>query len=306
MALSAMIEQQLPFVEPGDNSGWQMTDDKVFAAEDKGEVMEAKRIAATAVQDARDAENGNADEAGRLLYCLETRANLFNRHGDFGAAKDDYLEAISLVAGESGKEATMGRLFGSLGYLFESMGDEDQAVEAYEKALEQLGRLREPAVLDEVRLTNNLAFIYSARDDFDQAETLFLKALKMAHEKLGPSSPDSTGVFNNIGALYQKAGHLDQAREMHTMALDGRQEDGSSLSDIAQSHGNLAIVFAEDGDEAKSREHFESALKTFKKAGAEWLEDFESVCANYLQLLRNVGDKDGESRVQEMLSKGLS
>ena len=164
--------------------------------------------AAAAVQEAREAGNGNSNNAGQLLHCLEVRANLFNRQGDYGAAKDDYLEAISLVAGESGEEDTVGRLYGNLGYLFECTEEDDLAVDAYERALEQLGRLREPPVVEEVRLMNNVAFIYSARNDFEEAETLFLKALKLAHDKLGPSAPDSTGVFNNIGALYQKVRSL--------------------------------------------------------------------------------------------------
>lgn len=306
MAANTMIEQQLPFVESDNSSDWKNIDEQITAVEERGEVMKAKKIAATAVLRARDAENGNSDKSDQLLHCLECRANLFHRQGDYGSAKDDYLEAISLVAGKSGQEGTVGRLYGSLGYLFESTGEEDQAVDAYERALEQLGRLREPEVIDEVRLTNNLAFIYSARDDFDEAETLFLKALKLAHEKLGEADPDSTGVFNNIGALYQKAGHLEQAREMHKMALQGREKDGSSSADIAQSHGNLAIVFAEEGDEEKSREHFEAALKGYQSAGVEYADDYDAVCSNYRQLLRNVGDQKNEKRVDDLLAKGLS
>ncbi|MGJ8723277.1 MAG: tetratricopeptide repeat protein [Roseibacillus sp.] len=305
MAAITMIEQQLPFADEKASSDWKTIDDRVSKVEAKGEVMEAKRLAASAVQEAREAENGNSKNAGQLLHCLEVRANLFNRQGDFGSAKDDYLEAISLVAGKSGQEGTVGRLYGNLGYLFESTEDEDNAVDAYERALEQLGRLRQPSVVEEVRLSNNLAFIYSARDDFDQAETLFLKALKLAHDKLGASDPDSTGVFNNIGALYQKAGHLEQAKEMHQMALDGRKEDGGSRGDIGQSHGNLAIVFAEEGDEKQARSHFESALSSFQSAGADFSEDFEAVCGNYLQLLANVGDVESKSRVQSLLEKGL-
>ena len=120
-----------------------------------------------------------------------------------------------------------------------------------------------------------------------------------------PTDPDSTGVFNNIGALYQKAGHLEQAREMHTMALEGRKEDGGSAGDIGQSHGNLAIVVAEEGDEKGARSHFESALSSFQKAGAEFQEDFDAVCGNYLQLLTNVGDVETEGRVRKLLEKGL-
>ncbi len=305
MAAPKMIDQQLPFEDEEDSSDWKTIDDRIAVLEEKEDFEEAKRIALAAVQAAREVENGNSENSGQLLYTLECRANLYNRLGEYKEAKDDYLEAISFVAGQSRKEETVGRLYGSLGYLFECMGDEDQAIDAYERALEQLGRLREPAIIDTIRLTNNLAFIFSARDDFDQAETLFLKALKVAHDRLGTSSPDTTGIFNNIGALYQKAAHYEQAREMHTLALEGRKEDGSSEADIAQSHGNLAIVYAEEGDEQSSREHFDSAITSYQKAGPAFAEDFESVCANYIQLLKNVGDADGEKQVRNTFEKGL-
>lgn len=305
MGSTTMIEQQLPFIEVGGDTAWKETEEKILAAESKGDVARAKKIAESAVQEARSNQNGSTQDTERLLFCLEARADLFNRVGEHTAAKDDYLEAISLVAGQSGQEGAVGRLYGSLGYLFESSGKANDAVDAYERALEQLGRLRHPAVVDEVRLSNNLAFLYADKDDFDQAETLFLKALKLAHSELGASDPDTTGVCNNVGALYQKAGHLEQAREMHIMALEGRKEDGSSKADIAQSHGNLAIVHAEEGNEKDSRSHFESALASFQSAGQGWAEDFGAVCENYLQLLRNVGDKEGENRVKALLEKGL-
>ena len=92
---------------------------------------------------------------------------------------------------------------------------------------------------------------------------------------------------------------------MHQLALDGRVEDGSSRGDIGQSHGNLAIVFAELGDEKEARSNFESALTSFKKAGPEFSEDFEAVCGNYLQLLSNVGDVESKERVQSLLEEGL-
>ncbi|MDQ8191208.1 tetratricopeptide repeat protein [Roseibacillus persicicus] len=300
-----MIEQQLPFIEVGGNFDWTETDDRIRAAEAEEDLSGAQEIADTAVQDARSNQNGSHKDAERLLFCLEARADWSSRQGNYLDAKDDYLEAISLVAGKSGQEGAVGRLYGSLGYLFESTEKFDEAIDAYERALEQLGRLRHPAVIDEVRLSNNLAFLYAAKDDFDQAETLFLKALKLAHGELGASDPDTTGVCNNVGALYQKAGHLEQAREMHVMALEGRKENGGNKADIAQSHGNLAIVFAEEGNEKESRSHFESALANFQSVGSEWSEDFEAVCENYLQLLKNVGDREGEERVKALLEKGI-
>ncbi|MBK1832634.1 tetratricopeptide repeat protein [Roseibacillus ishigakijimensis] len=306
MGAPTMIEQQLPFVEVGGSPDWRETENRIREAESNKDLQFARKIANSAVEDARSAQNGTTSDAEQLLFCLEARADLFNRLGEQDAAKDDYFEAISLVAGKAGQEQTVGRLYGSLGYLFESIGKSDEAIDAYERGLEQLGRLRKPVILDEIRLSNNLAFLYSQRDEFDQAETLFLKALKLAHEELGKTNPDTTGVANNVGALYQKAGHYEQAMEMHQIALEGRKSDGSSRADIAQSYGNLAVVFAEQGNQGEALSHFESALSAYKKAGPEWSDDFEAVCENYLQFLKQTGDEDRQRRVQTLLEEGLS
>ena len=278
--------------------------EEIYEVESEGDLEMAKKLAEEAVKGARVIQNGRRKGPNHLLYFLEVRADLLARCGDFSEGKEDYLEAVSLVAGVAGKEATLGRLFGSLGYLFEASSQVERAIDAYERGLEQLTRMREPAAVEIVRLSNNLAFIYSDREDFDEAETLFLKALKLAHTQLGSASPDTTGVCNNVGALYQKAGHYDQAREMHTMALDGRKENGESPTDIAQSHGNLAIVLAEDGDEEGAREHFEDAMELFGEAGPDFAEDFDAVCENYLLLLQNLGDEEGQERVEKIRAGG--
>lgn len=300
-----MTEQQLPFFDPSDSSDWVSIDAEVYSWEKRGQIDEAKRIASLAVGAAREADPHDKNNKGRLAYCLEVRGNLFARQGDYGAAKEDYEEGIALVPDDENQDGALGRLFGDLAFVMECIGLEDESVEAYENALTHLRREKVPAVVDLIRLSNNLAFIYSSRNNFDDAETLYLKALKVAHEHLGNSDPDTTGIFNNIGALYQKAGHLDQASEMHTLALEGRKEDGSSDSDIGQSHGNLAIVCAEEGDEDESRKNFEDAIVAYKKAGSEFYDDFEAVCSNYMQLLRNVGDLEAEGRVEGVLAEGL-
>ena len=297
-----MTDQQLLFGEDFENFDVREVEDKIWALESKGDLDGAENIAVEAVQKTRMAQNGERDDVTNLLLSLELRANFYTRSGTFSAAKDDFLEAISLIAGKLGNEGVLSRLYGELGYLMESHEKFEEAIDAYERALEQLGRQREPIAVDMVRLSNNLAFLHSANDDFDQAETLLLKALKLAHAKLGLADDDTTGVCNNVGTLYQKAGHFDQAREMHLMALEGRQKKkGKNNPDVAQSHGNLAAVYAQEGDVEESREHFESSIEIFQALGDEYAEDLDAVAGNYLQLLNSLGDQEGAAEIEKLL-----
>lgn len=304
MASTKMTDQPLLFGSEEDSFDWVGIEDAIEAFESKGDIKGAEDAASDAVAKARSAQNGGRQQIASMLGTLEARANFFARTGQVAAAQDDYLEAISLVAGKAGNEDSVARLYGGLGYLLEAQGKDEQAMDAYERSLEQLSRMREPDVVAVVRLSNNLAFLHSAQDDFDQAETLFLKALKLSHSKLGPANEDTTGVCNNVGALYQKAGHLVQAREMHVMALEGREKsNGKSHPDTAQSHGNLGAVYAQEGKVADAKKHFEASLETFQKLGEEWAEDLDAVASNYLQLLKNLGEREAIARVEKLLLK---
>ena len=297
-----MTDQQLLFGEDFEDFDLSKVEERIWALESKGDLAGAERIAVDAVTKTRAAQNGARLEVDPLLTSLETRANFYARTGNFVAAKADYLEAVSLVAGKSGNEGVLSRLYGELGYLMESAEKIEEATDAYERALEQLGRLREPVVVDVVRLSNNLAFLHSANDDFDQAETLLLKALKLAHAKLGLADDDTTGVCNNVGTLYQKAGHFDQAREMHIMALEGREKkNGKNNPDVAQSHGNLAAVYAQEGDLEDAKEHFESSVEIYQKLGDEYAEDLDAVAGNYLQVLAALGDQERVAEIEKLL-----
>lgn len=298
-----MTEQQLPFEDESKAAiNWDQIEEVILKHESKGEIAAAQIAVNDAITQARSGQNRANKDVNPLLTTLEARADFQARIGKEKAAKADYLEAISLVAGQAGHEGTVGRLYGSLAYLLESMSEDEQAIDAYERALEQMSRLREPVVVDVVRLTNNLAFLISAKDDFDQAETLFLKALQLAHAKLGGTDQDTTGVCNNVGNLYQRAGHLKQAKEMHLMALEGRQKsDGEEHPDTAQSHGNLAVVYALEGNHEDASRHFEAAIEGFSKAGEDYQEDLDAVASNYLQLLENEKDSKGASRIRKLL-----
>ena len=105
-----------------------------------------------------------------------------------------------------------------------------------------------------------------------------------------------------MGTLYQKAGHFDQAREMHIMALEGREKkNGKNHPDVAQSHGNLAAVYAQEGDLEDAKEHFESSVEIYQKLGDEYAEDLDAVAGNYLQVLAALGDQERVAEIEKLL-----
>ena len=112
-----MTDQQLLFGEDFEDFDLSKVEERIWALESKGDLAGAERIAVDAVTKTRAAQNGARLEVDPLLTSLETRANFYARTGNFVAAKADYLEAVSLVAGKSGNEGVLSRLYGELGYL---------------------------------------------------------------------------------------------------------------------------------------------------------------------------------------------
>jgi protein O-GlcNAc transferase len=164
--------------------------------ESTGNLNEAERLAAQALQLARSAEwrEGMARAYSNLGVIYRTR-------GDLGRAEDMQLKALKLNE-ELGRKEGMARAYSNLGLIYQARGDLDTAEDMQLESLklyEELGSKEGMA-----RAHGNLGNIYLTCGDLDRAESMQLKSLKL-EEELGRKE----GMAISYGGL----GHIYEARK---------------------------------------------------------------------------------------------
>lgn len=274
---------------------------------EEGNWNEAMHSATAGVDKARAALGSDRESKEALAVSLEVNGDFLRQYGNLEDARLAYLEALELLGDIEGNHTEQkARISASVAVVYDSDGNEDEAIRFYERGIELFERMQPPSLLDVADLCNNLAYINKSKGDFDEAEGLYLKALQICHEHLGPNDEETAAICNNVGALYLAAGYYEQAREMQMMALEARRVTfGDDHLETAQSHANLALALCETEELEIARKHFIEALSIYEKQVAEAPMDYATVSSNYAEFLRSTGDEKAALNVEKRAGKKL-
>ncbi|MGB0992193.1 MAG: tetratricopeptide repeat protein [Akkermansiaceae bacterium] len=283
-----------------------MLQDRVKKLCEDGNWDEAMHSAQAAVDKARATQTGDAESTLELAVSLEVKGDFLRQYGYLEDSRKSYLEALELLKGEGEHLEQLARISASVAVVYDSDGNEEDAITFYERGIELFERMDPPSKLDVADLCNNLAYIHKSRGDFDSAENLYLKALEICHGLLGPDDEETAAICNNVGALYLASGYYEQAREMQMMALEARRKTfGEHHLETAQSHANLALALCETNELDWAKKHFEKALNIYEDKVSEAPMDYATVSANYAEFLRSQNEEKAAVAVEKRSSKKL-
>ena len=134
-----------------------------------------------------------------------------------------------------------------VGWLYESQGKKEEAIKAYDAAVNAPGGAPIAA--------NNLAYIYAEQErNLDMA----LQLATQAKQRL----PEDASVDDTIGWIYYKKNQPQQA-------LRHLQDSVRRRPDNAETLFHLGLTYAKLGDKPKAKEALERALKLDPKVGGE-------------------------------------
>lgn len=180
-----------------------------------------------------------------------------------------------LLQGHTQEDAGRASLLGNLALLMNSMGDYDQALAKYQKALsiqQEIGDKKGEGVT-----LNNISQIHDARGDYETALDLLQQSLAIRRE-IGDKSGEGA-TLNNISQIHMARGDYDSAVDLLQQSLTICREIGNKEGEGATLN-NMAI-------NAHARGDYDTALDFLNQS---------------LSIRREIGDKSGEGATLNNMS----
>jgi len=147
---------------------------------------------------------------------------------------------------------------GSLGIIFYSVGNLNEALKYYKEALENYkkGGYKQ----EEASLLGNIGLIYSDKGELDEALKYHEGALEIDRE-IGYKQGEANQL-GNIGLIYSDKGELDEALKYHEGALEIHREIGYKQGEANQL-GNIGLIYRAKGELDEALKYLEEALRIF-------------------------------------------
>lgn len=272
----------------GEEKLWSILNDKLDTLRASNRLPEAIRVAETALEVAKRAFPGAGSP---LATSYEKLGELLDQKGDRASAKAYLLKAhATLEKVKTPDQRAIYRSARRLAFLCDNLGQSEEALNFYEKAIAAGTQLGDLPYSDLGTMLNNVALILRKSGRQKAAEPYYLHALQIYESQLGSNHADVASVLNNLAVFYTNERRYSEAEKIHLRALDIREKVyPATHPDIAQSKCNLAVVYHSRGDYAKAAELYRASLKSWEEASGKPSEDYEVVASNYADLLRSLG-----------------
>ncbi len=289
----------------GEQRLWSILNDKLDTLRASNRLPEAIRVAETALEVAKRAFPGAGSP---LATSFEKLGELLDQKGDRASAKAYLLKTHAIL--EKVKTPDQRAIYRSarrLAFLCDNLGQSEEAVDFYEKAIAAGTQLGDLPYSDLGTMLNNVALILRKSGRQKAAEPYYLHALQIYEKQLGSNHADVASVLNNLAVFYTNERRYSEAEKIHLRALDIREKvHPAAHPDIAQSKCNLAVVYHSRGDYAKAAELYRASLKSWEEASGKPSEDYEVVASNYADLLRSLGQARKAHQVEVRARKRRS
>lgn len=273
----------------GDEKLWAILNDKLDTLLATHSLDEAIRVGESALELAKRTFPASRIELG-LSY--EKLGLLHDQKGDRASAKAYLANAHRLFEGVVPPDRhALFRSARRLARLCDELGEKQEAIGFYEKAIADANQIRDLPYGELGTLLNNAALSFRKAGRGKAAEPYYLQALQIYEEHLGPDHPDVASVLNNLGVFYTNEKRFAEAEKTHLRALCIREKTlPATHSDIAQSKCNLAVVYHSRGDYQRASELYRASLRAWEEAMSRPPQEYEVVASNYADLLRSLGE----------------
>ena len=177
---------------------------------------------------------------------------------------NQWVEAAIARLDES--DVIRSRWLNSLGGLYWSTGDYDQALQCFQKTLKLSEDILGPSHPDVSKILNNLGVVYYNKGEHEQVLRYLQRSLKIMTDALGHHHPNVAMSNNNLGVAYYNKGDYTQALEYYRRAMKiWEQTLGPDHPQLAMSLNNQGNIYCDIGELEKALDYHQRALKIREK-----------------------------------------
>lgn len=199
--------------------------------------------------------------------------------------------ALAFVQANRLSVHTEGNAWNSLGMILQSIGRQDEARTALERALEL--RRSVPAVSGfEVSSTlHNLGMVAREQDRLADAEALLREALASKDAMVSETHPRTLNTLSQLARVQREQGHLDEAEKSLQRVLEiNRVLHGLESSRVASTENELGSVVHDQGRFRDAIEHYERAIGSDERIGGRDNPDIAAPLNNLASAHDDRGD----------------
>ena len=211
--------------------------------------------------------------------------NLFRKQGDYGSALDFFTRSLKIHELLENKDKIAGA-YNSIGTIHRRMGKYELAKKYYRWSISIREELGESLNLAGSYI--NLGVLYMDEENDELALQYHLNCLQIA-EKLDSKSLQKR-VYNNLSLIYMKMDEYDEALKNIDKPLKLAMEVGDEVS-IAKLTYNRAYIQNEMGLQEEAMANYQLAIPMFEKV--DLLDVEQEFYRDYSSFLEEIGDFEG-------------
>jgi tetratricopeptide (TPR) repeat protein/CHAT domain-containing protein len=234
-------------------------------------------------------------DAAREALCYDSIGMVYQvAQGKFGPALNAYRRALEVrLRSIHGPDLTIASSLNSIGYMYLRLGDYEQAVDHYDRALSMfatLGMADHPIVAVPL---NNLGNVRQNRFEFAKALDAYRRALAIKRKAFGDGHPEVAFTLTNIGTVLADQGDNEGALEHYRRAL-AIQEPVLGPQDwrVATTHNNIGSALSYLGRYREALQEHDRALAIRQKYYGPEHAEVASSYANLASVHQERGDYD--------------
>ncbi|MEM3567358.1 MAG: DUF2791 family P-loop domain-containing protein [Thermoplasmata archaeon] len=195
----------------------------------------------------------------------------------------EILNEASEIAKNAGLQPELGKIYRSMGFVYEKRGDHLAAQSYYLKSLEICKKYEDEVELAEVyhRYGSNLLLMGKPKE----AEEYLLKCaeLRKKHNLLSALAH----TYNNLGALYATLGEKETAVGYFSLAKEIFEKTNDVMGQ-AFICNNLGVIYHDTGNWEKAMEFYRKDYETNRRLGNKW--EYLVSASNIGNLYKDMGE----------------